>query len=339
MLAALRMRVHVESHCLSPQFWSRYDLDFLGQVIKWSAAPEQTPDRIRRAIAAIGVWAESIPPPGGAIKERYQVLANLLAPEPTVSLQGELILLTPEPTVSLQGELIPFILDEKKVELWALRVMPWELLRARRVLSLLTATALQDEQALAAPLSAGESIADRLIAPRRKSRQASAEWLRSTRILDSLSMGLFKNEREEWRLQKPTTLGASQITLALVAWQIEHGALPESLDQLVGPYFAELPQDYYTGEEYRYFGEGVPERLRGGNRTVPPGTPFLWSPGANLLPSPLGGTRDPNAKRTYSVFSRSDSSPPGHAGPPIDEEQAIPFGIILPIPRPEVSSD
>ena len=68
-------------------------------------------------------------------------------------------------------------------------------------------------------------------------------WMRSTPILDSLSMSLLSDRRGwQWRCGRQSQVGPTQTLLALVAWQIEHGELPESLDQLVGPYLDRLPR-------------------------------------------------------------------------------------------------
>ena len=49
----------------------------------------------------------------------------------------------------------------------------------------------------------------------------------------------------------------TMIVLALKAWKIEHGAFPKTLDELVGPYFKQLPNDPYSGVPYLYYPEGL----------------------------------------------------------------------------------
>ena len=44
----------------------------------------------------------------------------------------------------------------------------------------------------------------------------------------------------------------------LAAYQVDHGSVPKSLDELVGPYLHELPSDPYLGYPFRYFPNGMP---------------------------------------------------------------------------------
>jgi hypothetical protein len=87
-----------------------------------------------------------------------------------------------------------------------------------------------------------------------------------------------------------------RIQLALLAWRIEHGQFPQKLDDLVGPYFQQLPLDPCCGQPFRYQPQGWPRETRwlplatfdrsGAVRpleeltvVVPAGSPFLWNPG------------------------------------------------------------
>jgi hypothetical protein len=90
---------------------------------------------------------------------------------------------------------------------------------------------------------------------------------------------------------------ATRLILALEAWKLQHGELPERLDALVGPYFDRLPVDPYSGEPFRYFREGVkiafpwnqysPTSERG---EMPANTPFIWSIGAKIEVEPRAET-------------------------------------------------
>jgi hypothetical protein len=54
----------------------------------------------------------------------------------------------------------------------------------------------------------------------------------------------------------------TRLVLALEAWRLEHGQLPENLELLAGPgsahYFRQLPVDPTTGKPFRYFPKGIP---------------------------------------------------------------------------------
>ncbi len=93
-----------------------------------------------------------------------------------------------------------------------------------------------------------------------------------------------------------TAKRATMIRLALEAYRLDHGQLPDSLDQLVGAYFDELPTDPYSCREFVYFPSGIPqpstedEKKQLNSRSwffwytdwIIPEVPCIWSPGANL---------------------------------------------------------
>jgi hypothetical protein len=66
-----------------------------------------------------------------------------------------------------------------------------------------------------------------------------------------------------WRIELPRDLvwqaiwqRALKLQLALIAYQLDHGAYPDELDQLVPNYVDHLPPDPYTGELFWYRPEG-----------------------------------------------------------------------------------
>jgi len=75
---------------------------------------------------------------------------------------------------------------------------------------------------------------------------------------------------------------AARIVLALQAWKLEHGGYPKTLDELVGPYFKELPKDPYRAEPYQYFPEGLKAWIPGPGMNFEllssgMDKPFIWS--------------------------------------------------------------
>ncbi len=54
----------------------------------------------------------------------------------------------------------------------------------------------------------------------------------------------------------------TMLVMAIQAYRLEHGKLPESLADLKGEYFKELPVDPYSDLEFRYFPDGLPGLLR-----------------------------------------------------------------------------
>jgi hypothetical protein len=129
-----------------------------------------------------------------------------------------------------------------------------------------------------------------------------------------------------------TARHAARLALALEAWKLQHGSLPKSLDQLVGPCLDKLPVDPYSGEPFRYFrnGLGIPlgwkQPLYGWDASttmgkIPANVPFLWSTGAKVFWNP--NTKEENDIRrgcfiyadwaTSSDVYRSDQRFQAHA--------------------------
>jgi len=84
------------------------------------------------------------------------------------------------------------------------------------------------------------------------------------------------------------------LLLALEAYRLERGELPQSLDDLVGPYFDALPRDPYSGYAFSYFPAGLPapatpleaaqlEKGAWRSTSIVPGKPCIWCTGARLL--------------------------------------------------------
>ncbi len=127
-----------------------------------------------------------------------------------------------------------------------------------------------------------------------QSRQKAA-WLSTTYALDpgiGLSGTFAAAQMAEFEAHRRATL----LLLALEAHRIEHGALPKSLDELVGPYLDALPLDPYSGLEFDYFPAGLPQpatpleaaeltekQLWPPMSVVAPGKPCIWCSGPRLL--------------------------------------------------------
>lgn len=71
------------------------------------------------------------------------------------------------------------------------------------------------------------------------------------------------------KCQENVAASATQLVLALKAYHSEHGALPESLDELVPHYIASVPPDDFDGKRLRYSKEKK----------------LIWSVGSDLIDS------------------------------------------------------
>ncbi len=200
-------------------------------------------------------------------------------------------------------------------EPWPLRMtltlwlqLPWERARALRLLNLMTHL----ELAGARPIEPDW--------PRKLNAETEKLWretepfltrMRERELLTFLRGGLYltpisdgwegwesKHRRYDLTLAEnfqasETACRATRIVLSLEAWRLQHGSLPKSLDELVGPFLDRLPVDPYSGEPFRYVRDGLqiplnwrqplwswPQSVAGG--TIPAGTPFIWSTGSNV---------------------------------------------------------
>ncbi|HEY2839649.1 MAG TPA: hypothetical protein VGJ26_10890, partial [Pirellulales bacterium] len=248
IIAGLRMSTHLEER----QLWFHggfYALrEATPQLLAWSVAPGQTPERIREAIAALGAWERSLPTPAQIAKAQCAWLTDVLLTDPTKRARSD--------------EISPGYADSMRTPFLVMSLLPWERARAIRVLNLLTANALQEDRNVEAALASGEPMALRFYRDPWRAERVVQPWLDSTPILIDLSMHyLAQGQNWNMRLESAWSVAATRILLALTAWRLEHGKLPETLDELVGPYFERLPRDPFTGAGFIYLRSGAPTTL------------------------------------------------------------------------------
>ncbi|MHC4401719.1 MAG: hypothetical protein ACYTG0_18770 [Planctomycetota bacterium] len=202
----------------------------------WAIHREQTADRIRAVIAELEMLAEASPIPHDPVKAEYLWARRFLASERPFS----------ETMDKVTGCRIGW---PTLAPLW----LPWENARARRVLDLATARRIEwldgIERAVAddADLTRAELVYDR---EEVEGLVDISPWLRRF-VYRSVEFAA-----AEW-VHLEARRRAARVQLALAGWQIEHGRLPEKLDELVGPYLNQMPLDPFTGKPFRYFPEGT----------------------------------------------------------------------------------
>ena len=119
---------------------------------------------------------------------------------------------------------------------------------------------------------------------------------------------------------------ALELQLALIAYQLDHGAYPRELAQLVPDYVDRLPHDPFSGELFWYRPEGFDVEFESDNawtRSNDPGsripvhTPILWSVGhrawlRSRIGIVLGGapeaTSEPSGKESGDVGQRQENT-------------------------------
>jgi len=275
-LALLRMTRHARSrggwyeHRISDDL----EQDTLEQIMHWASLPQQSSERLQRAVGQLRDYSTSVPLRESCIKNEYILTRRFL----------ELDLSAADRLAMTAAHAQRFVL--------LFKLMPWEQARARRLLDAITATSLRRLRTAEVSLDRGDDpqgIAVEDWDPR------ASKWRESTIALEWTLWRRFGLDAVEQEFLQAAMRRAVLIQLALRAWYLDHGALPQKLEELTEGYLAPLPPDPYTGRAYHYvlqgrrentrWGVGSEWKLPGGQdrvRVVPQNTPFLWSAGPRI---------------------------------------------------------
>jgi hypothetical protein len=280
-LAALRIAVHVERrglYCFEGEgIRRRVQADLLA----WAAEPNQTPERIRHALNEVTKLQAEFPSLDREIKRIW--FDNQRALDATY-------LWTMREFVANEG--YSGWQDWDEVVRWAaVKWLPWERARARRILNILT------RRNLAEFWSMEDSVLGRK--HRALSWPDSSNHLYMSTYLPHGDFAHVDPERGFWLsgffYQTEEYRRVLRLQLALASWRREHGRVPATLNALVGEYLKAVPIDPSVDKPFRYFPEGIPKstirevrRLLGRNveesspiAGLDPDKdlgPFLWSP-------------------------------------------------------------
>jgi hypothetical protein len=222
---------------------------------------------------------------------------------------------------------------------WA-TLLPWEHARLRRLLNAAWADPLRKDLEICQEIVAGRrSIQD---LPRDFGGARNNELLAGTLLQYASYFGLCS----DFALKAETRRRAARLQLALIAWRLEHGRLPERLDLLVGPLLDKVPIDVYTDRAFGYRPDGAPypvlRTVRALHRLEQPGavfpedalaagTPFVWSAGPYLCYRAFRNWRDSPRPPSFADFVYVA---PGDRQRqlPESEEQLWSHGWAFPIP-------
>ena len=236
----------------------------------WATRPGQTPERVIAAARQLEQLTANLPAGADTIKSDYIRVRRVLSGD--FSTLGE-----------VHGAWLPLTM------LW-LR-LPWEGTRALRLLNLLTREELDvvSEAELAARQGKAIPQPPHDDSVRKQKQRYTFELIAASPIN---YYGLWDTT---WLVreysQMETRRRAVRLLLALEAWKLKHGSLPETLDELVGPYLDHLPVDPYAGAPFRYVRDGVKIPLHcsppdTANEKIAANVPFLWSTGARIAFTP-----------------------------------------------------
>lgn len=254
--------------------------------------------------------------------------------------------------IALDDEVLSgyYAIDERELTLVKVlnRLMPWERARVARLLDVYAEAQLQEiaREATLPPSQlwpSGFRSAGELMLTRRLGRSVliteadMTRWLRTTPWFQLTTPfgGSFRSGNDRAKMHRR----AVQTQLALIAWRMEHGMLPELLEQLVGHGLSESPIDPFTGQPFVYLSDGVQQLLfddpeSGGmsmsasgiaadgtllEPKVVPTDPLIWSPAEDLYYVP-GIKRGPSASPDISDFRTISKRPAqGATAPPPGE--------------------
>lgn len=271
-LSVLRVAGHLRRRAASPENADAVELWIDEYLPYWASRPGQTPHRVLAAVRRADAVLSASPPRSDCIKAHYLLLRAYLEGDPQA--------------------LAYFVPDERDrlIARATIRCLVWERARSLRALDLWTSEAMTRCVQAESSAAAGGRIAFAPSAP------FDGSWW--DRIAQTTP--LFRGEADPANLIHgllglETHRRVMRSLMALEAWKLDHGRLPESLEELRGRYADRLPVDPFRGKLFRYYRSGVKSSLRDARgRTIEPGRPFLWGPTEQTLAmarfeAPAGG--------------------------------------------------
>jgi hypothetical protein len=317
-LAAIKIAVQL--HAWYPIQWPPYafdlnrgnqiEIEIYARLPRWAARPGQTPERLLAAARQLEKLTAHIPTSDG-IKAAHCCIRRFLLGDVRAINRTEVNYSQPVPALTL---------------FW-LR-LPWERARALRVLDCVTRGQLDGLAVAQRAARRGEAIHQAPPPP----QEGAVGWFREIDFPYTLQRQVLVPPicyPQPWAASElvrgytavETSRRATRLLLALEAWKLQHGALPKSLDELVGPCLDRLPVDPYAGKPFRYFRDGFKTPLSwnqptlarlldyGNERQLAEGgigadKPFIWSIGAKIY-------REPSANEGSVVECRIYRDPDG----------------------------
>jgi ABC-type transport system involved in multi-copper enzyme maturation permease subunit len=293
----------------------------LGELPIWAAQKGQSTEVIRAALARLKAIEPDALHLDDTLKLAYLVAREAPEQSGTSGIFSPPRVGGPNPETPAFGDLEA---AEASDHLWG-ALMPWERSRANRLLNMLTATSLGRISAMQESLDHGNGVVNFLpfdlahvslvdylrVAYRTRIGQygESKESAAETMEFEADARAYWRTRPQMWGIGGRGILAASEfakfearrrgtlLVLALEAYRLDHGKLPDSLDALVGDYLDALPRDPYSGTQFRYFPDGLPAAdfnaieehdAESRNDTSPsPGKPCVWCTSEELLVRPV----------------------------------------------------
>jgi ABC-type transport system involved in multi-copper enzyme maturation permease subunit len=288
------------------------------QLPLWAARPNQTPERIAAALRQLERLTGYLDAGKRSITSHYiDVLATINGDEDMFNTT----MATWTDELRMRHELS---------NLWLL--LPWERSRAVRLLNIVVKTemvnACQMEE---------EGRVNRRITNTSELTSIPPKFFnilaRERGLLTPLDFMYFHyyffHESRAYK-ETITLRRATHLLLALQAWKLQNGSLPDSLQDLVGPYLDRMPNDPYTGKPFHYLQNGFERAAHwsenGGEKILPPRLPLIYSDDAifdfNTDPDDL----------PYNFDEYISPWQYRHVGAPISQPEEWRSSFVFPIP-------
>ena len=244
------------------------------RIPRWAAHPKQTTSEVVQAIRELHGFAARQPSINESVKTEHVMLRRLHDENPVHS---------------------PGIQSLRSVEVGIGRfwhLIPWERARGLRLVNLLVARVSDRLELVEKEVKEGKTYRDfvssngqlGLLNPGSQTRQ----WMDTT--LDVGSTLLSSERMETLLVDELAARRACVLRMAIVDFLREHGVFPQKLGELEGTYFPQLPLDPFSGEEFEYRPQGLPEPVefwKTSQFKTQPDRPLLWSVGPNYTPFTL----------------------------------------------------
>ncbi len=253
------------------------------ELVGWAAQPGQTDQTIRKAIQALEAIDFNTLHGKDSLKSNNILCRRFLAGDEQLS------------HLFYNTNMEPYLAARQML---LSRLMPWERAREERQLNLFTGIMLRGLHQAGEAMARGENVSD--FADPYRNRPWESPPLNIAWRIQRWGDGVISNA-----IAFETYRRATLLILAIEAYRLQHGELPAALDDLTGDpgtgdaYFETLPHDPYSGRDFVYFPQGIPQprtpietaELEESERswyrrfsgTIQLGVPCLWSPGMYLL--------------------------------------------------------